>query len=168
MFISVIWKTVSLMKDRNVIIKMFPLDPVIQFKETNGVLPSHGRGSCTHQLTVKEGDNSVVSAVIERIGDSSKQVTVICTANEVENSARRSQDFLERHKKRVTFEPGQTTAFCNVTIVNDDEFEAQEVFKLNLDKPRILARTNLSADTLCVYIEEDEEDRKLITVWYNT
>ena len=111
---------------------------------------------------MKEGENSVASAVIERIGDSSKQVTVMCTANA--ESARRSQDYQERDKKRVTFEPGQTTAFCNVTIVNDDEFEPRERFQLKLAKPRMLAVTNSSADTLCVYIEEDEEDRKLLTI----
>ena len=108
---------------------------------------------------MKEGENAVVSAVVERIGDSSKQVTVMCTASP--ESAHRSQDYLERDKKRITFQPKQTTAFCNVTIVNDDEFEGRERFRLKLDQPRMLAFTNSSADTLCVYIEEDEEDRKL-------
>ena len=100
----------------------------------------------------------MASALIERIGDNSKEVSVMCTTHT--GSARNARDYQERDKKWVTFAPGQKTAFCNVTIIDDDEFEPRERFMLKLDKPRILAVTNSSADTLCVYIEEDIEDRK--------
>ena len=138
------------------ILVVYVLDPIIQFA---GVSPSYGSGLCTHQMTVKEEGNVMASAMIERIGDSSKEVSVMCSTNA--GSARSPQDYQERDKKRVTFAPGQTTAFCNVTIMDDNVFEPQERFQLKLDKPRMLAVTNSSADTLCVYIEEDEGDRKL-------
>lgn len=135
---------------------VYILVPVIQFA---GVSQSVSSSSCTHETTVTEGEDEMVSVMVERIGDSSKEVSVMCTAHEV--SASSSQDYQERVKKRVTFAPGQTKAYCNVTILDDDEFEPRESFKLKLDRPRILAVTNSSADTLCVYIEEDEKDRKL-------
>lgn len=134
-------------------------DPVIQF---TGASPSVGRSSCTHQMTVKEGENVVASAMIERVGDNSREVSVMCTTHPV--SARSSQDYQVRDKKRVTFAPGQTIAFCNVTILNDYEYEPQESFQLKLDRPRMLAVTNSSANTLCVFIEEDENDRKLLNL----
>ena len=118
---------------------------------------------CSHQITVEEGVNPVVSVMLKRIGDSSKEVSVMCTTDPA--SARAPQDYEKRDKKRVTFAPGQTTAFCNVTIVDNDVFEPQESFHLKLHKARMLAKTNLSANTLCVYIE-DKADRKSRTLLF--
>ena len=139
------------------------VDPVIQF--TNVSLALDKTSPCTHNITVKEGENFVVSAMIERIGDSSKEVSVMCTTEP--GTARSSQDYQERDKKWVTFAPGQKIAFCNVTILDDDEYEPQEHFELKLSRPRMLAMINPSASTICVYIE-DTNDRKLLQVFVCT
>jgi len=121
------------------------------------VSPSLDNTSCTHQIRVNESDG-VVNVMIERTGDSSKEVSVMCKANM--HTASNSQDFREANKRRVTFAQNQTIAFCNITIVDDDVYEPREYFHLKLDKPRMLAITNSSASTLCVFIEEDERDSK--------
>lgn len=97
--------------------------------------------------------------MIERTGDSSKEVSVMCNADV--RTASNSQDFWEGNKRRVTFAPGQTIAFYNVTILDDDMHEQKEYFLLRLNKPRMLAVKNSSASTLCVEIEKDERDSKL-------
>ena len=137
-------------------------DPVIQFADN--ISPSVNSTKCTHQITVEEGTNPVASVVLKRIGDSSKEVSVMCTTDS--GSARAPQDYEKRDKKRVTFAPGQTTAFCNITIVDDDAYELEELFYLKLHKARMLAETNPLADTLCVYID-DKKDRKLCILFFN-
>ena len=136
-------------------------DPVIQFADN--ISPSVNSTECTHQITVKEGINPVASVVLKRIGDSSKEVSVMCTT--YSGSARAPQDYKKRDKK-VTFAPGQTTAFCNITIVDDDAYELEELFYLKLHKARMLAKTNPLANTLCVYID-DKADRKLCILYFN-
>lgn len=114
--------------------------------------------SCSHKMTVKEGKNHTASVMIERIGDSSREVSVMCTVTA--RTARSLEDYVDSNKHWVTFAPGQKTAFCNITILDNDDFEEEEYFLLSLDRPRMLAITNSSARTLCVIIEEDD-DRKL-------
>ena len=111
-------------------------------------------------MNITEGKDRVVSVMIERAGDTSREVSVMCTTQE--RSAQASHDYQERDKKRVTFAPGQAKAYCNVTILDDDKFEPREYFQLELqlDSPRTLARIDLSANILCVYID-DKNDRKL-------
>lgn len=111
-------------------------------------------------MTVIEG--GVASAMIERIGDSSREVSVMCTT--IAGSASSSQDYQERDKRRVTFAPGQRFAFCNVTILDDNQFEPQESFQLKLSRPRLLAVTNSSASIVCVYID-DNSDSKLLNLF---
>lgn len=142
---------------------MYCVDPVIQF---TGMSPSVDEtSSCTHKTTVKEGENFVVSTMIERIGDSSKEVSVMCMTKP--DTAVSSQDYQERDKKWVTFAPGQKIAFCNVTILDDDEYETKEYFYLKLDRPRILGKINESANTVCVYIV-DSGDSKLLEAFVYT
>lgn len=150
------------------LLAVYCVDPVIQF---TGMSPSvDGTSPCTHETTVKEGENFVVSAMIERIGDSSKEVSVMCmtVTNDKPNEAKSSQDYQERDKKWVTFAPGQKIAFCNVTILDDDEYEKKEYFQLKLDRPRILGKINESANTVCVYIVEDPSDSKLLEAFVYT
>ena len=116
-------------------------------------------GSCQyHSIEVTEGDKTI-SVKLERTGDTSEQVSVKCET--VDDSAKASLDYIERHN-RVTFEPGQTSAFCNVTIVDNDEFEAQESFHLRLRNPLQRALINHTSDIFCILINEDTKDSKLI------
>jgi len=94
---------------------------------------------------------------LKRTGDTSEQVSVKCET--IDGSAKASQDFIARHN-RVTFEPGQTTAFCNVTIVDNDEFEVQESFHLRLHHPLQRALINQTSDRFCILINEDTRDSK--------
>lgn len=142
---------------------IYCVDPVIQF--TNVSLTVDKTSPCTHQVTAKEGENFVVSAKIERIGDSTKEVSVMCTTEP--GTARSSQDYRERDKKWVTFVARQKYSFCNVTILDDDEYEPREHFQLKLSRPRMLAVVNSSASSVCVYIE-DTNDRKLLQAFVCT
>uniref|UniRef100_H2Y542 Calx-beta domain-containing protein n=1 Tax=Ciona savignyi TaxID=51511 RepID=H2Y542_CIOSA len=80
-----------------------------------------------------EESSRVVSVVVRRTGDTSSGSSVICFTRQ--NSAGIEEDFVERphtEMSRIHFAPGQTTARCNVTIVDDEIFESNEQFRIKL------------------------------------
>ena len=133
------------------------LDPIIGFVNVRPLMNSHH--SCQRRgIEVIEGDKTI-SVKLERTGDTSEQVSVKCET--VNKTAKPSQDYKERYN-RVTFEAGQTTTFCNVTIVDDDEFEEQEFFQLQLNHPLHRVLINQTSKIFCILINEDSRDSKLI------
>jgi len=139
------------------IITVIFLDPVVGFVGARA-LRTGLSSSCQHGIKVTEGDKTI-SVELERTGDTSEQVSVKCET--VALTAKASEDYKERHK-RVTFEPGQTKAFCNVTIVDNNEFEEQEYFQLQLTHPLQRALVNKTSSAFCVMIDEDINDSELV------
>nr|XP_026692904.1 extracellular matrix protein FRAS1 isoform X2 [Ciona intestinalis] len=80
-----------------------------------------------------EETSGVVSVKIQRTGDISSGTSVICYTRQ--STAVVEEDFVERsltETSRVYFNPGQTVAFCNVTIIDNGIFESSEQFRIKL------------------------------------
>ncbi|CAG0924729.1 unnamed protein product, partial [Notodromas monacha] len=84
-------------------------------------------------LTVNE-NSGVVSVPVKRWGDLSYPVTLACHTRS--RSASAGSDFVERRANSedsvIEFKSGQELNNCNVSLIDDDELEGQEVFRLVL------------------------------------
>ncbi|XP_043215815.1 FRAS1-related extracellular matrix protein 2-like [Amphibalanus amphitrite] len=97
------------------------------------------------EVRVEESAGTVEVAV-ERAGDLSQELTVLCvTRNDtaggtVGGSVLSGADFLSRppaaDASRVTLAPGASRALCPVTLIDDARFEPEESFWLELREPR--------------------------------
>ncbi|KAL5018413.1 hypothetical protein ScPMuIL_004135 [Solemya velum] len=88
------------------------------------------------QYFVDESEGSV-SVEIQRTGDLSYDSSIICYTRQ--QSAAVMMDYDERYlseTSRIFFQPGEKVKNCTVGIVNDGDFEPEEVFLLKIGQPR--------------------------------
>lgn len=87
------------------------------------------------QLTARE-DSGTLHVVVLRSGDVRHSASAKCYSSK--RSAKEGEDFLDRPRteaSRIKFEPNQTLAHCDVTIMDDSVLEGEEDFVLRLAEP---------------------------------
>ncbi|XP_035826399.1 extracellular matrix protein FRAS1 [Aplysia californica] len=80
--------------------------------------------------------NKTLNATINRLGDVNMESSIICFTRQ--QTAQVMMDFDERiftNASLVTFRPGERSKSCIVNIVDDEDFEPDEVFLLKLGLP---------------------------------
>ena len=87
------------------------------------------------EISVDESE-SVVTALVIRKGDLHQKTTVRCYTRQID--AQVAKDYIERPNTDdsiIEFAPGQTVAKCQVQLINDNEYEPNEDFRLVLGTP---------------------------------
>jgi len=110
---------------------------------------------------VKE-DAGIFSIIIERTGGGFGEVSVDYTVQD--KTAHNSSDFTLINGT-VDFSDGELSKTININIVDDDESEGVEKFKIALSNP--LSATLGSMSTAIIYIEDDDGGLPIIVVTEN-
>ncbi|XP_030630785.1 FRAS1-related extracellular matrix protein 2 [Chanos chanos] len=116
------------------------------------------------EYSVREADGRAVAVVI-RSGDLTQISEVRCYTRQ--SSAQVMMDYEERPDTDlsvITFQPGEREKTCEVTIVDDSEYEEEEEFRLVLGMPSsqsaVLFSLGKQRETLVKI--KDEEDKPII------
>jgi len=106
-------------------------------------------------------DGGTVTLVVCREGASDKAVT--CSFETADISATEGADYQKPYKGdcgSLNFEAGQTTAQITITIIDDDQFEKSEMFRVMLKEPSEGCELEEEGSIAMVTILNDDELKK--------
>ena len=129
-------------------------DAVLAFEAPEATLdPLH----CRREVWVNEGVGTL-QLNISRHGNLDHNVSVICYTQVMFS---RDPDFVPRPNSAastVTFNASQSSAVCDVQVLDDGNNESREQFRVFLGTTEGLARVDAKSSPLCVFISHDAND----------
>lgn len=107
----------------------------------------------------------IASVPIVRIGDLSSSFSVICVTRPM--TAIENKDYIGRgsfEQFRIYFEPGERVKYCDVELIDDSVFEADETFQLRLSDLRGPADVNFNQFNQIVITILNNEDASVLSL----